>query len=137
MSSEVSEVLAGCDPISRARFGPSRRTFFVSASGDQVTPASVGVIFGRIWDAAGLVRPTGGQQPGSYDFRRHFAYANVERWARQGRDVSAMLPYLARYKGHASIESSYYYIRTSPDLLDAYADITAESQSLLGEVGFE
>jgi len=137
MTGEVTEVLAYCDRASRAAFGPSRRTFFVSASGNQVTPASVGVIFRRIWDAAGLPRPEGGQQPRPYDFRHYFAYANVERWARQGRDVTAMLPYLARYLGHASIESSYYYIHTSPDFLDAYADITAESQSLLPEVGFE
>jgi integrase len=137
MTGEVTEVLAGCDRASRARFGPSRRTFFVSATGNQVTAASVGVIFRRIWDAAGLARPEGGQQPRPYDFRHHFAYANVEGWAEQGRDVTAMLPYLARYMGHASIESSYYYIHTSPDFLDAYADITAESQSLLPEVGFE
>jgi hypothetical protein len=48
-----------------------------------------------------------------------------------------MLPYLARYMGHASIESSYYYIHTSPDFMTAYADITATSQSLLPEAGFE
>jgi integrase len=137
MTGEVTEVLASCDRASRARFGPSRRTFFVSATGNQVTAATVGVVFRRIWEAAGLPRPAGGQQPRPYDFRHHFAYANVERWARQGRDVTAMLPYLARYMGHASTESSYYYIHTSPDFLHAYADITAESQSLLPEVGFE
>ena len=69
--------------------------------------------------------------------RHHFAYANIERWIRQGTDVAAMLPYLARYMGHVSIESTYYYIHTSPDFMDAYADITGKSQSLLPEVGFE
>ena len=48
-----------------------------------------------------------------------------------------MLPYLARYMGHASIESSYYYIHTSPDFMEAYAHITAGGGSLLPEVGFE
>ena len=93
-------------------------------------------MFHRIWDQAGLPRPAGGQQPRPYDFRHHFAYANVERWARQGSDVTAMLPYLARYMGHASIESSYYYIHTSPDFMHAYPHITAEGQSLLPQVGF-
>jgi integrase len=137
LTSAVTEVLAGCDRISAARFGPSRRTFFVSTTGNQVTAATVGKMFHRIWDQAGLPRPAGGQQPRPYDFRHHFAYANVERWARQGSDVTAMLPYLARYMGHASIESSYYYIHTSPDFLHAYAHITAASQSLLPQVGFE
>jgi integrase len=136
LTSEVTEVLAGCDRISAARFGPSRRTFFVSTTGNQVTAATVGKMFHRIWDQAGLPRPAGGQQPRPYDFRHHFAYANVERWARQGSDVTAMLPYLARYMGHATIESSHYYIHTSPDFMHAY-DITAASPSLLPQVGFE
>ena len=108
-------------PDIAARFGPSRRTFFVSATGNQVTAATVGKMFNRIWDQAGLPRPAGGQQPRPYDFRHHFAYANIERWMAQGNDVTAMLPYLARYMGHASIESTYYYIHTSPDFMHAYA----------------
>ncbi len=48
-----------------------------------------------------------------------------------------MLPYLSRYMGHASFDSTYYYIHTSPDFMDAYADITDKTQSLLPEVGFE
>ena len=115
----------------------SRQRFFVSAAGNQVTTATVGKVFNRIWDQAGLPRPTGGQQPRPYDFRHHFAYANVERWMAQGTDVTAMLPYLARYMGHATIESTYYYIHTSPDFMDAYADITSQTQSVLPEVGFE
>jgi integrase len=137
LTGDATEVLAGCDRISATRLGPSRRTFFVSATGNQVTAATVGKVFHRIWDQAGLPQPAGGQQPRPYDFRHHFAYANVERWMRQGKDVTTMLPYLARYMGHASIESSYYYIHTSPDFMHAYAHITAESQSLLPEVGFE
>ena len=55
---------------------------------------------------------------------------------RQGKDVSAMLPYLSRYMGHATFDSTYYYIHTSPDFMDAYAHITRKSQSVLPEVGF-
>ena len=137
LTGDVSEVLAGCERVSRRRFDPSRRTFFVSATGNQVTAASVGKIFNRIWDQAGLSRPAGGVQPRPYDFRHHFAYANIERWMAQDKDVTAMLPYLARYMGHATIESTYYYIHTSPDFMDAYAHITSKTQSLLPEVGFE
>jgi hypothetical protein len=55
----------------------------------------------------------------------------------QGRDVAAMLPYLSRYMGHATFESTYYYVHTSPDFMDSYADLAGKSQSLLPEVGFE
>ena len=51
--------------------------------------------------------------------------------------MSPMLPYLSRYMGHATFDSTYYYIHTSPDFMDAYAHITRKSQSLLPEAGFE
>ena len=50
----------------------------------------------------------------------------------QGKDVMTMLPYLARYMGHADIESSFYYIHTSPQFLHTYDDITAGGSLLAG-----
>ena len=137
VSDDVADVLATCDDRSRARFGPSRQTFFASSAGRPVTAAAVGVMFNRIWDQAGLPRPTGGMRPRPYDFRHHFAYANIERWMAGGIDVTAMLPYLSTYMGHATVESTYYYIHTSPGFMNAYAHITRESSSVLPEAGFE
>ena len=138
LSAEVTGVLAVCDRISRKEFGPARSRFFVSAAGNELAASSVGQVFNRIWDEAHLPRPTGGQRPRPYDFRHHFAYANVERWGRDGRNVAAMLPYLARYMGHASVQATYYYIHTSLDFMDAYQRITVElSAAVLPEVGFQ
>ena len=132
---QVARVLDACDQQSRARF-PGRADFFVSGTGSKVSPCTAGTVFARIWDEAGLARPSDGRQPVPYDFRHHFAYACIERWRIQGKDVHAMLPYLSRYMGHASFDSTYYYIHTSPDFLDAYDHITQASQELLPEVGF-
>ncbi len=128
--------MAACDRATRQRFA-ARRTFFVSAAGNPVTAATVGKTFNRIWDQAGLPRPAGGTAPRPYDFRHHFAYANLEQWMSQGKDVTALLPYLSRYMGHATLASTSYYVHTSPDFMHAYAVITAESESILPEVGFE
>ncbi len=136
VTDELADVLAACNDASSSRFGPSRKSFFVSSTGNPVTPAAVGVIFNRIWDQAGLAR-SGALRPRPYDFRHHFAYANLERWMAQGIDVAAMLPYLSTYMGHASVDSTYYYVHTSPDFMASYAHITAESGSPLPEVGFE
>jgi len=136
LTGQVIEILNACDRTSRAHFA-SRRTFFVSAAGNQVTAATVGKMFSRIWDQAGLARARGRPAARPYDFRHHFAYASIERWMRQGKDVAAMLPYLSRYMGHATFDSTYYYIHTSPDFMNSYAQITRKSQSLLPEVGFE
>ena len=136
VTDQVVEVLTACHQASSRLFG-ARRTFFVSATGQPVTAASVGVVFNRIWDQAGLPRPADGSRARPYDFRHHFAYANIERWMAQGCDVTAMLPYLSRYMGHATFESTFYYVHTSPDFMNAYADLAAAGQSLLPEVGFE
>ena len=135
VTAQVARVLDACDQQSRARF-PGRANFFVSAAGNQVTGATAAQVFARIWDEAGLPRPLAGRQPVPYTFRHHFAYACIERWRIQGTDVHAMLPYLSRYMGHASFDSTYYYIHTSPDFLDAYDHITQASQNLLPEAGF-
>ncbi|WAX56389.1 tyrosine-type recombinase/integrase [Jatrophihabitans cynanchi] len=137
LTADVTRVLAKCDRITRAHFGPSRATFFISRTGNEVTGATIDEIFRRIWHQAALSRPSGGVQPTPYAFRHHFAYANVDRWMAQGKDVMAMLPYLARYMGHASIESTFYYIHTSPEFLHAYDGLTTAGQSLLPEVGFD
>lgn len=136
ITDQVAAVLDSCDQTSKSRFGP-RDPFFVSSTGAPVCPAAVGTIFNRIWDHAQLPRPVDGRQPRAYDFRHHFAYANLERWMKDGTDVAAMLPYLARYMGHATFDSTYYYVHTSPDFMDSYADVVAASQALLPEVGFE
>ncbi|MGO4859435.1 tyrosine-type recombinase/integrase [Arthrobacter sp. 2MCAF14] len=113
ISGQVIDILADCDRISRRKFGQTRPGFFVSSTPAPVSPASIGVTFNRIWDRAGLPRAVGGKQPRPYDFRHHFAYANIERWMADGTDVNAMLPYLAQYMGHASLDSTFYYIHTS------------------------
>jgi len=46
--------------------------------------------------------------------------------------VDAMLPYLARYMGHATFDSTYYYIHTSPDFMDAYSGLVTGSPTLSG-----
>lgn len=71
--------------------------------------------------------------PRPYDFRHRFAFANIERWTRDGVDVMAMLPYLAAYMGHAGIDSTLYYVHASPDFMDGYADLVADAERVVPE----
>lgn len=66
---DVADVLAASDTASTVRLGGSRKTFFTSSTGNPVTLATVGVIFNRIWDTAGLPRQAGSKRPRPYDFR--------------------------------------------------------------------
>lgn len=137
LTDQIVGILADCDRALERTLGNKRGAFFVSSTGKPVTQSAIGIMFNRIWDDGGLPRPLDGKQPRPYDFRHHFAYANIERWMAEGTDVNAMVPYLARYMGHASLDSTYYYIHTSPDFMSGYADMTRKSQGMLPEVGFQ
>ena len=92
-----------------------------------------GVVFCRVWTQAGLAWPKAGKRPRPYDFRHRLAFANIERWARDGMDVMAMLPYLAAYMGHAGIDSTPYYVHAGPDFMDGYADLVADAERVVPE----
>jgi len=127
-SRELADFLSDYDKEIALVF-PKRQFFFPSLKGEALKNTFIERGFGHIWDAAGLPRPESGTRPNPYAFRHHFAFANIARWAKEGRDVLAMMPYLARYMGHASIKSTYYYIHLSPDII---ADIPVSTESLEG-----
>lgn len=137
ITNQIVGILADSARAWDQTLGKKRTEFFASSTGNPVTETVVGVIIHKIWDEAGLPRPIGGKQPRPYDFRHHYAYANIERWMTEGTDVNAMMPYLSRYMGHGSLDSTFYYIHTSPDFMNGYADIVREGQKILPEVGFE
>ena len=136
VTDEIMDLIADCDTKTAKTFGSNRQYMFVTSTGGQVGAASVGQVFSRIWTAAGLPESKDGKKPRPYDFRHHFAYANIESWGREGRNVLSMLPYLAKYMGHSSYDSTYYYVHTSPDFMAEYADIIKPRTSILPEVGF-
>ena len=112
---------------------PEREYFFPGGYGGICSTTAVSVNFRNIWLAAGLKRD-GKVKPRAYDFRHHFACANIMRWSHEGKDVYAMLPYLMRYMGHASLESTYYYIHLIPDYFPQYSSLTSATEALLPEV---
>lgn len=136
VTEEVMEMVASCDAETSGAVGPDRDFLFANALGAQVSASTLSSAFRRVWRQAGLPEERHGRKPTCYLLRHHFAYANIERWAREGADVSAMLPYLSRFMGHSSIERTLYYVHTSPDFMAGFADVGASLDALLPEVGF-
>jgi len=133
VTTEVADMLKRCDQQNDS-FAPRRQSFFVSGLGNRVHTTTPGILFNRIWQAAGLPVFDTKPKPGPYAFRHHFAYANIERWAANGIDPSTRISYLARYMGHADIESTYYYLHLSPDYTATYAESYHNCELLLPEV---
>lgn len=137
VTGEVLEMMRSCDARAGRELGPRRQAFFCTMHGAPVSVRRANAVFSRIWADAGLPSEKGGRRPTPYAFRHRFAYANLERWAAEGRDVDAMLPYLSRFMGHATFSSTYYYVHVSPDFMSGYADAVAELDGVLPEVGFD
>jgi len=112
---------------------PGRAYFFPGGHGGMCSSTAVSANFRNIWVSAGLKRD-GKVKPRAYDFRHHFACANIMRWSKEGKDIHAMLPYLMRYMGHASLESTYYYIHLIPDFFPEYSKLAVSTEELIPEV---
>ncbi len=132
LSEELIDYLRKYDAAISVCF-PNREYFFPGGHGGICSTTAVSANFRNIWISAGSNR-NGKVKPRAYDFRHHFACANIMRWSQEGKDVHAMLPYLMRYMGHASLESTYYYIHLIPDHFPQYTALTASTEDLIPEV---
>ena len=132
LSDELIEYLQKYDKAIEKCF-PNREYFFPGGYGGIISTTAVSANFRHIWVSAGL--PYDGKvKPRAYDFRHHFACANIAHWSEERKNVHAMLPYLMRYMGHASLESTYYYIHLIPDYFTQYSLLTASMEDLIPEV---
>jgi integrase len=136
MTVELVETLAACDEKNH-RVWPDRQPFFVSSKGTRLVGSRPAAVFKHIWAAAQLPFPSTPPFPRPYCFRHHFAYANLERWAADGRDTPSRLPYLARFMGHCSPRSTLYYLHVSPDFITTWDTTVHPSAGLLPEAGFD
>ena len=112
---------------------PGRIYFFPTTRAACYGSQSVAVVFNSIWKAAGLGAGCG-NRPRAYDFRHHFALSNLNRWIATGVEVNAMLLYLSRYMGHASLASTDYYLHLVPEFFPTFAAKVRATEGVLPEV---
>lgn len=131
ISRELADYLASYEANISQLF-PKREYFFPSRAGCYGSGA-VSKNFRRFWQKAfpDFVITT---RPRAYDFRHHFAWANLNRWAAEGMDVNAMLPYLMRYMGHQSVSETLYYFHFVPEFFPTYKTMSAPLEDILPEV---
>lgn len=115
---------------------PDRIYFFPTTRSRCYNCGNVGSVFRQIWKAAGLGKASG-KKPRAYDFRHHFALSNLNRWVAAGLDVNSMLPYLARYMGHSSLESTDYYLHLVPEFFHTFSEKVRPTENLLPELDYD
>lgn len=114
---------------------PGRIYFFPTTRSGCYHRTSIGMVFQKIWKEAGLADGAG-SKPRAYDFRHHFALANLNRWIASGVDVNTKLPYLSRYMGHSSIESTDYYLHLVPEFFQTFCEKVRQTEAILPEVDY-
>ena len=111
----------------------NRRYFFSYRSEGYHRGQFISDNFRYIWKQAGLTLDTK-PKPRAYDFRHHFACANIMKWMDEEKDVHALLPYLMTYMGHSDLKSTYYYVHLIPEFMNKYNDLSSISNKIVPEV---
>lgn len=118
------------------RIIPDRAYFFPRNQREPYKENFIPTNFSRIWRDA-FPHFNSPIKPRAFDFRHHFAYANLNRWAEQSKDVNVMLAFLMRYMGHAHIQSTLYYFHFVPEYFGAFSQKARALESLVPEVPHE
>jgi integrase len=92
---------------------------FVTSRWTPIQGSHVRGKFMRISRQIGLRGPNDRHGPRLHDLRHSFAVQTLIHWYRTGENVDALLPVLSTYLGHSDVSCTYWYLRCTPDLMDA------------------
>ena len=89
--------------------------------------------FHKVCEEAGVGRTTTGSLPRLHDLRHSFAVRALKRCLVSRDEVNRHMLALTAYLGHARVESTYWYLESTPQLLhdiaSACEDFTAGEQT--------
>jgi integrase len=91
-----------------------QKYFFERIPGQRINSEWVTYQFKQCWQNSGL--PKRGN-PRPYDLRHNFAARTMMRWVNEGKDITALAPYLSAYMGHTEFSMTLYYIHLLPEHL--------------------
>jgi len=91
-------------------FGSSE-WFFPNSQGNPYDSGTLYGVYRRVLRLAGISHGGRGRGPRLHDLRHTFAVRVLERWVREGKDLTTALPYLAIYMGHEGLKASQHYLR--------------------------
>jgi site-specific recombinase XerD len=140
-SESLAEKLAAYFAARGAPTDP-KAPFFVNRSRRPLSTQKISAIFHRLVLTAGIAARPGRRGPRLHDMRHTFAVHRVLAWYRAGADVTAKLPLLATYMGHASVLSTHVYLTATAELMReasrrferAYGSLVVAQEEIANEV---
>lgn len=114
---------------------PSSDCFFLNKFGRAMTAKTISSTFYRIRFRSGISMPLRDRAPRPYDLRHTFACNCLQRWLREGEDLSRSMHTLATYLGHENLDETYWYLSGIPSLLELVGDRFANYAARVFERG--
>jgi len=105
--------------------------FFSSPDGGKYDISAIYRAFRRFLRDAGIPHGGKGKGPRMHDFRHSFSVHSLQKFISDGKDVTAMLPKLSAYLGHASLRYTEPYVRLTAEV---YPEISALLQEKYGNL---
>lgn len=104
----------------RRKFGgTSSSPFFVAKSGESIRYQALRRLFLRVLELTKIQTKPGQLRPSLHSFRHTFAVNRVTSWYEGGLDAKSLMPTLSVYLGHVSLSGTYWYLSTTPELMEA------------------
>ena len=97
---------------------------------------TISAVFRKFWKmtkfAADCSNP-----PTPHDLRFTFITNRINRWALEGYDIDALMPYLSQYVGHTDVQETYYYYHLADELFDVIRKNDKTSAAVIPEARYE
>lgn len=90
---------------------------FVSLRGGKLSHTVVAETFRDVLKAAGIPRETGKPRPRPMDLRHTFAVKGLQTCPEDRDQVGRNMMALTTYMGHSKVESTYWYLESTPELM--------------------
>jgi len=101
---------------------PATPAFFVTAQGRRPVKTVFWQTFRVLIRQAGLEGRGNRVRPRPHDLRHTFAVRTLIGWYRSGEQIDRKMPVLSTYLGHASPESTYWYLQSVPELIELVSE---------------
>ena len=113
---------------------PDDEYFFMILPGKPMTLGNVYKNFRRYLEQAGISHT--GKGPRIHDFRHTYCVNLLRKWADEGKDLIAYLPYMRTMLGHESFEETAYYLKLTAErfpyikerMKESFPDLVKEAE---------
>lgn len=96
---------------------------FVSLRGRKISYTVVVETFNLVLKAAGIPKEAGRSKPHLHDLRHTFAVRSLEKCPDGRNNIRRHMLALSTYLGHARIESTYWYLESTPPLMHDISNV--------------